>query len=210
MYPEGEREFCAECEDVRLIPVHDMPQSFEEAEAEAARWEATLPQDRTLPLGYVGRGRGALVALSIAGLAAFFAPWLHMHVPEEASFSGFDLARSRLPWLWGGAAGWFTLLPLVSSRRTVTAMRGVRIIAATFCSMTLLEAILLLAVPPARGAVPHSYDWAWGLYASAALSFVAVFVATRFGGSLSRFDPNFARRNGGATHRETSDGETLN
>jgi len=138
-----------------------------------------------LPLGYLGRGRGALLALSLLGLACFFAPWVVMMKPETAVWSGFDLARGRVGWLWGGAVGWFVMVPLVASRRTIRSMRGVRVVTALFASLTLAEVSMLVLLPPAssRHAVVD-FAWGWGLWASGLVSLLGIFFGARFGGRL--------------------------
>src|SRR5690606_29915429 len=120
----------------------ELPPSLEALEEEAIAGEIVHPAERDLPKTYFGRGRGALLLLSVLGLACFFAPWVVMTRPELASYSGFDLARGRAGWLWGGAVAWFILGPLVYTRRSVARMRGVRIICCLFAAMTLGEVIV--------------------------------------------------------------------
>src|SRR5690606_4055225 len=152
---------------------------------EALRGEYTPPEYRPLPWSYLGRGRAALLLLSVVGLSLFFAPWAEIWSPTAVVLSGHDLARSRAGWLWGGAGGWFLLLPLTATRRSVVDLRGIRVIAATFAVMTLCEALMLLLLPPAQGRyVRTEYAYAWGLYASAAVSALASVVAARLGGPI--------------------------
>jgi hypothetical protein len=134
LYGEPEARRCPTC-DVVLQPLDKLPPSPEALEEEALSGEATAPEDRLLPVSYMGRGRGALLVLSALGLFLFFMPWVEMQRPEMVAISGYDLARTRAGWLWGGAVGWFILLPLVWTRRTLYKMRGVRIICATFAAM---------------------------------------------------------------------------
>src|SRR5688572_31075404 len=63
-----------------------------------------------------------------------FRSWVVLRIPEELTLSGFDLARGRAGWLWGGAVAWFILLPLVWTRRSIAKMRGVRIICCLFAA----------------------------------------------------------------------------
>jgi hypothetical protein len=115
----------------------------------------------------------------------FFMPWVELTFPERELRSGFDLARGRVGWLWGGAVGWFLVVPLVLSRRTIAAMRGVRPIIALFCGLTLGEVLMLVLVPPtAPQAVPMTFEWALGFYLSGATSAVGAVTAIFFGGSL--------------------------
>ena len=143
-----------------------------------------LPEDEPLAWSYWGRGRGALLVLSALGLALFFAPWVRIELPEIAVRSGFELARGRAGWLWGGATGWVVLLPLVWTRRTIYKLRGVRPIAVAFAAMTLGEIALMVALPPRGRYVPVEIHWAYGLYASALVSLGATLSAALLGGSL--------------------------
>lgn len=155
---------------------------------DAAREEprlAVLPEDEPLGWRAWGRGRGLLLVLSVLGLGLFFAPWVEIVIPETAVRSGFDLARGRAGWLWGGAVGYLVLLPLLWTRQTITRMRGVRVIVSLLAAMTLAEVLLLLLLPPTRqGPIPFRFEWRWGLYASGLVSTVALALGTRFGGAL--------------------------
>lgn len=184
LFAKGEEERCPEC-GLDLRQMASLPPSLEALAEEAEAGDVTPPEHRELPWHYFGRGRGALLVLGIIGLIAFFSPWVEMRRPEIATLSGFDLARGRAGWLWGGAVAWFILLPLVWTRRTLVRMRGVRIVCALFAAMTLGEVSMMFAFPP-KGNVYFSvdYSWAWGMYLSALTSVVGVAVAARFGGSL--------------------------
>lgn len=168
-----------------------------------------LPEDQPLAWDHWGRGRGALLLLSALGLAFFFAPWVEIQLPESAVRSGFDLARGRAGWLWGGAAAYFVLLPLVWTRRTISRMRGVRIVVAMLASMTLIEVAMLLLMPPrSRGLVPFALTWRWGLYASGVVSLLATVVGVRFGGKLPPL-PTTPAPTGAEPPLVRPDGETL-
>lgn len=202
---------CPECgggEEVQLIPIEKLPplpDAEEEVEEREAAGEPIIvdgPLDQTLPWGYLGRGRAALVGIGLAGMALFFMPWVEMTMPEIQTLSGFDLARGRLPHLWGGLAAWFTLVPLVLTRRTVNRMRGVRAISVLFAAMTLSEVVLLMALPPSSGRIPVAIEWTWGLYASAALSVAGMIFGARLGGSATDLRDLPVR--GPAPPRETS------
>jgi hypothetical protein len=187
LYSDDEAERCPVC-GVDLKPIADLPPSWEAREEEAAAWEAIPAVDRTLPVMFAGRGRGLLLVIAVLGLATFFAPWIIMTKPDDLVISGYQLARARAGWFWGGAVAWFILIPLVATRRTVFRMRGVRIIAAMFASMTLIEIVTLVANPPqGHRYLPLEYGWGWGLYASALVSAAGVAVAARFGGGLDNF-----------------------
>jgi len=210
IFVEGEAERCPEC-GVELLPVEKLPLSYEarvEIEAELA---ATPPEHRPLPWWYVRRGRGALLLVALVGLGAFFAPWVVMSKPEIVSLSGYDLARLRAGWFWGGAIGWFVMLPLVASRRTLAGLRGVRVITATFALMTSVEVGMLLVVTPRMQRLyPLDYEWGWGLYASAVASLVGVVAAARLGGRLDDIELPASPASGAVEGvSESSDGQVL-
>jgi len=184
MFADGEADHCEHC-GVGLVPMEKLPPSWEALQEEAARGEYTPPEYRNLPFRYLRRGRGLLFGLALLGLALFFAPWIQITSPSDALLSGFDLARSRAGWLWGGATGYFLLLPLVATRRSVIKLRGIRVIAATFCLMTLGETLMILALTPAQSPYVRTvFSYSWGVYASALVSALATVVAVRLGGSL--------------------------
>ncbi len=213
LYRTGETEgACPDC-GVRLEPMHKLPASLE-VRAEEANWaEPVAPDDRPLPWSHVGRGRGVLGLLALLGLVAFFLPWIEMRVPNLESLSGFDLARHRLGWMWGGSVGWFITLPLVVSRRSIAQMRGVRVILAVFAAMTLVEVVVLLGFPPRSSALRAlEFDWGAGLYRSALVSALGVAAALRFGGPSDR--PRSAhglraRSSPLSSQEESSHGRTL-
>jgi hypothetical protein len=155
------------------------------------RWERTRPEDVPLASWDLRRGRGLLLALALASLAVFiFAPWVSLSSPHAEQRTGLSLARGPLGFLWGGAVAWFVCIALVSSRRTIAQMRGVRAILMAFAAMTLSEAAVLLAMSPQSSRhVNVVYAWDWGLYAALALSLAGVVVAARFGGPLPPAEP---------------------
>jgi hypothetical protein len=156
-------------------------------EARALEPEPELPfEHREFAFRDFGRGRGALLLLAVLGLAAFFCPWVAVHRPEDMVLRGFDLARGRAGWLWGGAVGFFVLLPLLWTRRTVARLMGARVIATFLAATTWLEIAVLVAFPPRRGLIPIELEWRWGLYLSAAVSLAATAVALRLGGRLPK------------------------
>lgn len=185
LFAKGETDgTCPEC-GVRLESLENLPPSLEALAEQAEAGEAVAVEDRPLAWNHLGRGRGALVAVATAGLVAFFLPWVHVASPYTETFSGFALAARRAPWLWGGAAAWFVLIPLVVSRRTIAQMRGVRAISIVFAAMTAVEAAMLLALPPRQHEyVTFEYGFGWGLYLSAALSAAGVWFAAQLGGRV--------------------------
>jgi hypothetical protein len=185
LFDRTETEHCPEC-DIPLEPLHRLAPSYEAVEEDAARWEQTRPEDQRRPLSDLGRGRGALLAIALASLLLFWlAPWVSISSPNTAVRSGYSLARGPLGLLWGGAMAWFVSLALVTSRRTIMQMRGVRAILMAFAAMTGSEIAVLLITSPSRSReLTVIYEWCWGLYASLALSLLGVLVAARFGGAL--------------------------
>jgi len=184
LFAHGEASECEHC-GVALVPMEKLPPSQEALAEAAARGEHTPPEYQDLPWSYWGRGRGPLLVLAAVGLALFFAPWVRITSPSDAVLSGFDLAHARAGWLWGGAVGWFLLLPLVFTRRSVIQLRGIRVIAATFALMTLGETSMMLILRPSQNPYVRTvYEYAWGLYASGVVSALATVVAVRLGGRV--------------------------
>ncbi|MBX3183728.1 MAG: hypothetical protein KIT72_06360 [Polyangiaceae bacterium] len=184
LFSADEGPTCEDC-GVRLMPLEDLPPSLDAQalEAEERGVTPTPAVDFPLPWSFAGRGRLALVLLAAAGLALFFAPWVWVVLPDNRVLSGFDLARGRAGWLWGGFVGWLTLLALVISRRTVNQMRGVRVICAVFASMTAVETLMMIFRPPqSHPKLTVQLEWQWGLHASLLVSLVAVGVSLFFGG----------------------------
>ena len=146
---------------------------------------ARLPEHEPLAWHDFRRGRGALIALAVVGLALFFVPWVEVIRPESVVRSGYDLARGRAGWLWGGASGYLVLLPLTFTRRTVAQLRGVRLVCVLLASLTLCEAAMLMLLPPRGHALmPVAIEWQPGLYVSALVSLLATLVAATLGGAL--------------------------
>jgi hypothetical protein len=208
LFPSSEARQCPEC-GVKLVPMENLPQSLDVAADELEAGELVLPEQRPLPWNYFGRNRGALLLIALLGLATFFAPWVELRMPDLSVRSGFDLARGRAGWLWGGAAGWLVMLPLVWTRRTIHRLRGVRFVTAMFAAMTLIETGILLSMPPhAQHHVPLEIVWRWGIYASLSASLLGVAVALRLGGKLADL-PRIVTDISSVDPTETSSGETL-
>lgn len=185
LFSEGEAELCPEC-DVPLQPLETLPASYETKVEQEAEALAVPPEHQVLAWTSVRHGRGWMLAIAIAGLAFFFAPWIQMLKPVDVVLTGFDLARQRAGWFWGGAVGWFIMLPLLVTRRSVHQLRGVRIITAAFAALTLVEIVMLFIAPPHATHVPIEFRWGWGLQASLVASTLGILVATRLGGRLER------------------------
>jgi hypothetical protein len=181
LYRRGEGSKCNVC-GVALVPLERLPPSADALAEEPL--VPVMPEDELLPWSYWRRGRGALLGLAALGLMLFFVPWVRIELPEVALRSGFELARGRAGWLWGGATGWLVLIPLVWSRRTIYKLRGIRPIAVAFSAMTLGEVALMVAMPPRARYVPVEIHWALGLYASALVSLLAMGFAVVLGGAL--------------------------
>jgi hypothetical protein len=180
MFELGEARTCHTC-GVALVAFDKLPASDEALSEDGV---VRQPEWEPLALTYLGRGRGALALLALAGAAIFFVPWVHLTMPDVVSYSGFEVSR-RLGWAWGAGVAWFVLLPTVLSRRSIMNMRGARVAAAFLSAVPGLTAGLLLARPPhgAHG-VPVHFTWGWGLFATLALSIAAVAFAVFFGGGL--------------------------
>ncbi len=208
LFPSAEAKQCPDC-GVKLVPMENLPQSLDVAVDEHEAGEIVLPEQRVLPWNFFGRNRGALLLIAVLGLGLFFAPWVELRMPEESVRSGFDLARGRAGWLWGGAAGWLVMLPLVWTRRTIQRLRGVRLVTILFAAMTLIEAGMLLSTPPkTQHHVPLEIVWRWGIYASLATSVLGIVTAARLGGTL-RDLPRVVPDISSVDPTETSSGETL-
>jgi hypothetical protein len=190
LFEQTETDHCPEC-DVALQPLQRLAPSYEVAEEEAVRWERTRPEDELRPFLELRRGRGALLALAALSLGLFWlSPWVNITSPQALVRSGYSLARGPLGFLWGGAVAWFVTIALVTSRRSIRQMRGVRAILMLFAAITASEILVLLALSPSRSREVYvAYEWAWGLYASLGASAVGVCVAARFGGALPPAEP---------------------
>jgi hypothetical protein len=180
MFELGETPTCRTC-GVPLVAFEKLPISDEALSEDGV---VRQPEWEPLGLAYLRRGRGALALLALGGAVVFFAPWVHLTMPDVVSYSGYALSR-RLGWAWGAGVAWFVLLPTVLSRRSIMKMRGARVAASFLSAVPAVTAGLLLARPPhgAHG-VPLHFTWAWGLFATLALSLVAVAFALFFGGRL--------------------------
>jgi hypothetical protein len=180
LFEPRERRACPVC-GVALVPLDRLPPS---ADAQAEDGVPHQPEHDRLGVAYLGRGRGALAVLAVAGLAAFMGPWVHVTMPDIVTLSGFALAR-RLGWSWGAGVAWFVLLPTVLSRRSIMQMRGARVAAAFLAAVPGVTTAVLLSRPPhGSHGVPLRFVFGEGLYATLGLSVVALGFALFFGGRV--------------------------
>jgi hypothetical protein len=180
MFEEGEAKSCPVC-GMALAQLHKLPPSLDALHDEAG--VPTAPEAQLLPRTYLGRGKGALAALGLAGLAFFFLPWVQLTLPYIASKSAFNLAHERIGWLWACCAAWVVLVPTVLSRRSILEMRGARVAAAFLSAIPGVAIAILLAKPPRGGLIPVRYTWDWPMWATLAVSAVAILLSLRLGGS---------------------------
>jgi hypothetical protein len=178
LFQEGERASCPVC-GVALVAFEKLPPSDETLHEDGFPPE---PEHERLPATYLGRGRGLLTGLALAGLIAFFLPWVELTMPDVMALSGFALAE-RLGWAWGAGVAWFILVPTVLSRRSIFQMRGARVAVAFLAAVPGTTVAVLLARPPhgARG-VPVHFTFGPALYATLAMSVVGLGAAVLLGG----------------------------
>ena len=130
--------------------------------------------------------RFPLALFSSCQLILFFLPWANLLRPQELNLSGYELAAHFAPWLFAGAIGSVLLLVLLFARRTVNGLRGLRVIATFFASLTAGEASILLFLPPIENEYFSSgLSYKWGLYASVLFSILSSYTALRLGGSAT-------------------------
>lgn len=189
-FPRGERklgtrEACPVC-GVALVSLAALAKSPRPAEASAedGTEAETEPEWEPLPVLYAGRRRGPLAAVAVLGIIAFLAPWVHVTMPDVVTYTGIDIAR-RLGWAWAAGVAWFVSIPIVLSRRSIMQMRGARVAVAFLAAIPGTTAALLLLRPPHGSyGVPLRFDFAWGVYATLAISVVGVLLAISFGGRV--------------------------
>jgi hypothetical protein len=178
MFKRGERELCTVC-GVKLVPFETLPLSDDALSEDGV---PRRPELEALPITYLGRGRGLVAALSLAGLAAFFVPWIHLTMPDDLMLTGAALAQ-RLGWAWGSGVAWFILVPTVLSRRTIFQLRGARVAAAFLAAVPGMTTVVLLARPPhGSNGVPVRFTYEPALFATLALSVLAFAAALALGG----------------------------
>lgn len=181
LFEEGEAKTCPVCQ-MKLAELHKLPPSIDALHDEAG--VPTAPEVETLPLTYLGRWKGPLAVLGVAGLGLFFLPWVRLTLPYIDAKSGFNLAHERIGWLWAVCAAWVVLVPTVLSRRSILQMRGARVAAAFLSAIPTVAVGVLLAKPPRGAIVPVRYTWDWPMWATLAVSLLAIAASFRLGGSL--------------------------
>lgn len=198
MYEEREATDCPVCQ-MPLAKLHKLPPSLDAMLDEAG--VPTAPELEALPLTYLGRGKGVLAALGLAGLALFFLPWVRLTLPYVDAKSAFDLAHERIGWLWACCAAWVVLVPTVLSRRSILQMRGARVAAAFLSAVPAVAVGVLLANPPRGRIIPVRYTWDWPMWATLGASLVAVVVSVFWlGGSLDDITVKRGSSRGQALH----------
>lgn len=181
MFEEGEAKSCPVC-GMELTKFEKLPVSVDAVHDDGG--VPLEPEHDLLPWNHLGRGKGIMVVLALAGVALFFLPWVQLTLPYIDSKSGFDLAHQRIGWLWASLVGWTVLIPTVLSRRTIAQLRGARVAAAFLSAIPAVAVTILLAKPPRGGLVPVRYTWDWPIYGVLAVSLVALAVAVRLGGRV--------------------------
>jgi hypothetical protein len=180
MFQESEGESCPVC-GIRLRPLDKLPRAdtlLQEFEDDGV---APTPEQLPFALMYPGRGRGALIAMGIAGIVLFFLPWVHLTLPYPAELSGFDLAR-RLGWSWGAGVAWVVLVPTVASRRTIAQLRGARFAASFLSLVPAVTGAIFAVFPPHGGLLPVRLTFGWPLWSTIVVSLGAVVVGATLGG----------------------------
>jgi hypothetical protein len=184
MFPSGETEECPLC-GVKVVAANKLPEPSTDDDGVPID-----PDETVLPWTYFGLARGPLIVLCALGLAAFCMPWVHTFAPDKHVFTGIDIAR-RTGVTWSAGVAWFTLLPLILSRRSIRQMRGARLAIAVLAMIPALAAASLLLHPP-TGAQAHGvtfsllYKWDPAIFATVALGLIATALgAARFGGDAT-------------------------
>ncbi|CAN5757283.1 hypothetical protein BH09MYX1_BH09MYX1_45070 [soil metagenome] len=195
MFEQAEAKECPVC-GMSLVAFDKLPPSIHGESEDGVPVE---PAREVLPWTYSARGRGVLPLFAVVGLVLFMLPWVHITVPDDYRYSGFDLAR-KLGWSWGAAVSWVVLVPTVLSRRTIVQLRGARVAAAFLAAVPLVTTLILYLRPPHGGIVPLHFLYDPAFWITMALSVVAFAFALRLGGPVDDI----------AVKRGTSAGQTLN
>ena len=178
MFEEAEAKECPVC-GMSLVAFEKLPPSIE-AEQDGIHVE---PHHELLAWIYLGRNRGILALLGLVGMVAFMLPWVHVTLPDNYTFSGFELSR-KLGWSWAAGVAWLVLVPTVLSRRTITQLRGARVAAAFLSAVPFVTTAILYLLPPKRGLVPLHFVYDPAFWITMALSLAAFVLSIRLGGKL--------------------------
>lgn len=197
LFEDGEAKACPVCQ-MPLAKLHHLPPSIDAMHDDAG--VPTAPEIEALPLTYLGRGKGPIAFLALAGLAFFFLPWVELTMPYVEAKTAFDLAR-KIGWLWGVCAAWAVLVPTVLSRRSILQMRGARVATAFLSAIPAVAIGVLLAKPPHGGLVPVRYTWAWPMWATLSVSLAATLLSIFWlGGSMQDIAVKRGSSKGQALH----------
>ena len=168
-----------------LVPFNEVAPSPESQLEQDYLLEQTPLEWQRLRFWDFSRGRGLLPVLALLGLLSYALPWFSQSLPETRVLTGYQLARHHVGWLWGGAVGWFILIPLVVTRRSIGEMRGVRMIAAVFASLTALEVLVFVNITSSRqNQVVVQFAWEWGIWISCFVSALGTCIAATLGGHV--------------------------
>jgi hypothetical protein len=197
MFEQGEAKACPVC-GMALAKFEDLPPSHDAMHDEAG--VPLTPETQTLPWRYMGRGKGALLALAALGIAMFFLPWVRLTMPHIDTLTAFEMAH-RIGWLWGAGIAWLVLVPTVMSRRTIVQLRGARVAAAFLSAVPIVSVGLLVAFPPhgVRG-VPVRFTWEWPMWVTLGVALAAVAVSLRLGGRVDDISVSRGSSKGQAVH----------
>jgi hypothetical protein len=166
-------KMCPVC-NMELEPLAKLPLSHDAAALDPT---PNLPEREVLPITYLGRGKGVLLALALVGLFLFFQPWIAVTLPEEKYLLGFHLARKQ-GWPWAAFTGWFVLLPTVLSRRSVVKMQGARVACAFLSLMPFATALMFLIKRQGKIALlTIRFEYTWAVWATLVCGLVGVLVS---------------------------------
>jgi hypothetical protein len=182
MFEKAEAKSCPVC-GIALEAFESLPASPHVLAELGEDGVPFAPENERFRASYVGRGRGALVAIALVGLALFFLPWIRLTVPYIDSLSGFDLAH-RIGWPWAAGVAWGVIVPTVGSRRTIAELRGARVAAGFLAAVPGLTAAILITFRPPHGLVPIRFTYAWPMGATVLFSLLAVVLSVRLGGRV--------------------------
>jgi hypothetical protein len=180
---------CPDC-GVDLQPLSTLGPSAETILEREAEIENTPRQWQVRPLWDLGHGKGVLLLLAAVGLLSFFQPWVRLTRPEATLLSGYVIARHYAGWIWGGAVGWFILVPLVLTRRTLVQMRGVRIVSTLLASLTFFEVLMMATLSATRGGrVLVVFEWEPWFWVSGGVSLLGAIGAVMLGMEFGKAGP---------------------